>query len=432
VQYKRAANLGGQNTEIFFEVGRVFLSRWQALSPEDREFTVEILKKIVDRRERERLLSVFNLWEVNVKDYEVMDEVLSEDPQIYRDFAEFLGERSLSMEERQRYLAKAERLEFLAAQSVFDAGEHAHFYYRLKEAQDRFKNCLNILDKIRFYQDLSIPQNLINLSEYKRLRKLALLNLTKSLLEQGQELKDVDVYLWEYLEKEDRVLDIGELESYLKSRGLIGGPEGSSFNDLDRLSFELYFSFRQGRFRDNMSKGRNLLKSLISVPEGKEEQFVRILQIVGESFQKVDFIYDSNDFYDEALKRDPDNLEILVKLRGNYDRLSAEREMQEIDRKIGEIISPRDISVGRPIYRGQTFRQSMILDGRDVRLGLQFGKGSDDRNPLITVLFNGRVVSENYLEKDKVYVSVESKIGENVLQIVPVNRGVEIKKITYE
>jgi len=51
---------------------------------------------------------------------------------------------------------------------------------------------------------------------------------------------------------------------------------------------------------------------------------------------------------------------------------------------------------------------------------------------LVTVLYNGRVVWEDYLEEDLVSVPVESKVGENVIQVVPVNRGVELVRITYE
>lgn len=432
VEYERAAHLAGENAEIFYEIGRVFLSRWQVLSEEDRDFTIEIVKKIVDRRERERLRSLFYLWEINVKDYEVMDRVLPEEPAVYRDFAEFLGERSLSLERRQNYLAKAEYLEFQKAQDAFDAGEYALFYYRLKEAQNHFRSCQNILKRIHFYQDLLGYQDLIDKSEYSRLWTMTLLNLFKCHLEEGKELKDVSGSLWEYLGRENRKSAFEELENYLRRKGLIGERENPSFSDLDRLLLEFFLSFQQGRFEDIINKGKDLPQRIVALPEGKEDQYVKILESVGESLQKVDFIYDSNDFYNKALERDPDNLKILVKLRKNYERLSSEREIQEINRRIDEIISPQEISVERSIYRGHAFRRRMILDGRDVHLGLQFGKGSDDRDPLISVFFNGRVVWEDYLNEDKVSVSVEPKIGENMVEVVPVNRGVEFVKITYE
>ena len=431
-EYKKAARLAGENTEIFFEVGRIFLSCWSFLSQEDKNFTVEILKKIVNSRKRDRLLSVFYLWEVNVQDYEVINEILSEDPLLYREFAEFLGEKSLSLEERHRYLARAELLEFRRAQEMFDAGENAYFYYRLKEAQDRFKNSLNILNKIHFYQDLLDSENFIDLSEYNTLQRLALLHLVKALLEQGKGLEDVGGYLWDYLEKEDRAIPIGELESYLKGRGLDGEMKHSSFVDLDSLSLEVYLSLKQGRFRDNMRIGRNLLKSFVNVPEGKETQFVRVLQIVGESFQKGDFLYDSNDFYNKALGLDPKNLEVLVKLRKNYERLRAEKEIRETNRKIDEIVSPHDISINRFVYKGKKFRRSMILDGGKINLSLQFGESPDDREHLITVFFNGRVMWEDFLKEDTVSILVESKVGENVIEVDPVNCEVELKRITYE
>jgi len=258
------------------------------------------------------------------------------------------------------------------------------------------------------------------------------LNQVKSLLDQGQEFQDVEDSLWEYIAREDSAASISELETYLKDKGLVEESVESSFNDLGRLTFRLYFSLKRGRFRDNMGIGRNLLQSFVVVPEGKEDQFVTILEIVGESFQKVDFIYDSNDFYYKALEMDPKNLEILVKLRGNYERLRGANEIREINRKIGEIVSPRGIDVSRSVNKGQTFQRSLICDGREISLDLQFGKGQGDREPLISIFFNGLVVWEDYLEGDVVSVPVESKVGENVLQVVPVNMGVELVKISYE
>lgn len=431
-EYKKAADLAGENTEIFFEIGRIFLSRWPNLSQEDKEFTIESLKKIVNSKNKERLLSIFNLWEVNVQDCEVIDEILSEEPYLYRDFAEFLGEKSLSVEERHRYLAKVENLEFKRAQEIFDEGEHAYFYNRLKEAQDRFKSCLNILGGIHFYQDLLALKNTIDLSEYSKLRGSALLNLVKALLEQGQELKNVEGYLWDYLEREENAVPLGEFESYLGEMGLDGQIEDSSFDDLDTFSLEFFLSLKQGRFKDNMRIGRNLLSRFAVVPEGKETQLVRILQIVGESFQKGDYLYDSNDCYKRVLDLDPGNLKALVKLRNNYERLRADMDIRMVNRKIDEIIAPLEVAINSFARKGRRFRRTMVLDGREITLGLQFGERPDDREPLVAVFFNGRVVWEDFLGENTVSISVESKVGENWVEILPVSQGVELLKITYE
>jgi hypothetical protein len=432
IEYKKSSYLAGENTEIFYEIGRVFLSRWQVLSEEDRDFTTEILKKIIDGGERERLRSLFYLWEINVKDYEVMDEVLPEDPQVYKDFADFLGDRSLSLDARQKYLAQAETLEFQRARDASDDGEYALFYYRLKEAQNYFKSCQNILKRIHFYQDLLGYQNLIDKSEYSRLWTLTLLNLFKSNLEEGKGLKDVSGYLWEYLERENRKAAYEELENYLRRKGLIGERENPSFNDLDRLSLEFFLYFQEGRFEDIINKGKDLSQRIVALPEGKEDRYIKILEIVGESYKKVDYIYYSNDLYKDALRRDPRNLELLVKLRQNYERLNSEKEIEEVDRRIEEIVSPHEVGVDRMVNRRQTFRRKMILDGRDLILGLEFEKGDNSRAPLISIFFNGRVIWEGYLEGDMVSIPVESKIGENVVEVVPVNRGVELVRIMYE
>jgi len=431
-EFQKAAHLAGQNTEVYYEVGKVFLSQWQNLSNEDRDFTLGMLKKVAEGKDRERIRSLFYVWEINVEDFDVMDNIFPEDAQIYRDFAEFLGERGHSLEERQRYLAKAEFLEFRRAQDVFEAGEHAFFYYRFKEAQTLFKSCRNILENIRFYQDLHASQNRIEPSEFEELQKHVLLNLAKSYLEQGEEFKDVATYMWEYLGKENSAAAIGELESYLRKRGMQVEETDTIIDDLDRLAFVLYVSLKQGRFRDNMRVGQDLLQRFGVAPEGQEEQFVKILEIVGESCQRVDFIYDSNDYYNKALARNPDNLEILVKLRSNYERLRAFEEIRELNRRIGEIVSPQEIDVSLPIQRGQTFRHRIILEGRKISLSIHLGLNEGAREPLISVLFNGRVVWEDYLEGREISVpAVESNVGENVIQIMPVNRGVELVKIAY-
>jgi hypothetical protein len=431
-EFKKAARLAGENTEVYYEVGKVFLSQWQTLSKEDRELTIGMLKKVTEGKDRERIQSLFYIWQINVEDFDVMDEIFPEDAQIYRDFAEFLGERSHSLEERQRYLAQAEFLDFRRAQDVFESGERAFFYYRFKEAQALFKTCRNILENIRFYQDLHVSQHRIDPSEFGELQKLSLLNLAKSGLEQGEEIRNVATYLWEYLEKEDSAASIKELESYLIKRGLQIEKTDTVNDDFDRLALMLYLSLKQGRFRDNMSVGQELLRRIAAAPKGQEDRFVKILEIVGESYQRVDFIYDSNDFYNKALQWNPDNLEILVKLRRNHERLNAIERIREIDRRINEIVSPQVMEVHRTIQRGERSRHRIILEGSTIKLSIHLGLSEGARVPLVTVLFNGRVVWEDYSEGGAISVpAVESKVGENMIQVTPLNRKIELVKIAY-
>ena len=93
-----------------------------------------------------------------------------------------------------------------------------------------------------------------------------------------------------------------ELKSYLVEKGLIDEKLEESFGDLDHLSFELYLYFRQNRYRDVMRIGRLLQESFFAVPKGKREQYVRILQLLGDSYQKIDYIYDAGEFYQKALE----------------------------------------------------------------------------------------------------------------------------------
>lgn len=450
-EYRKAALLAGHNSQVFYEVGKIFLSRWPELSEKDREFTLEILRKIMSGKEREKLQTLMQIWDLNVKDYDVMEKILPEDAAVYRLYARFLGEKSLSPEIRQEMLARAEFLEFERAKSDYHSGENEFLYFRLKEAIKHFESCVNTLERISFYQSLS-RQALIDSSEFVDLQKSALLNLAKCLLEEGRELGEVEGYLRRYLGMEDGVAAVGGLESYLRDRGLIEEKLGASFDDLDRVSFQMLLSFKQNRYRDIMRVGRLLRESFVVVPEAREDSFVKILQVVGDSYQKADYIYDALELYQKALEVDSDNLETLLRIRRNYERLNEEEKIREIEEQIEKLLAPGEtVPKNSMIYRGRSFSHALSLDGKKIILDLHFGDGRERIEgvvPLISVFFNGRVVWDDYLkikeeeveeeeeregrgEVDKVLsLSLKSKIGKNMLVAVPVNRSVNLLKIT--
>jgi tetratricopeptide (TPR) repeat protein len=431
-EYKKAAILVDYNSQIFYDVGKIFLSRWGELSEENREFTLEILRKVLGGKDREELRTIMQTWEMNVKDYDVMEKILPEDPQIYRMYAKFLGEKSLSVEERQRVLANAEFLEFERAKSEHDSGENEFMYYQMKEAFNHFKSCLNILEEIKFYQNVT-QQNLIDRSEFSELRKSAFLNLAKCRLEQGGKLKEVEGYLQKYLALEDKVAAVSELESFLRDRGLIGEKLDESFDNLERLSFHLFLSFKQNRYRDIVRIGRLLQQSLVVVPEGKREVYVKVLQLVGDSYQKVDYIYDAGDFYQKALEVDPENLETLLRICQNYERLNDDKKIREIKERIDKLMSPKErVLKNLSINKGRSFSNTLALDGRKIIVDLHFKDSSERITPLITVFFNSRVVWEDYLKDEVLSLPLESRVGKNSLEIVAVNRPVPLVKIEYK
>jgi len=448
-EYKKAAHLAGHNSQIFYEVGKMFLSRWPELSEEDRDFTLEILRKIVSGKEREKLLTLMQIWSLIVRDYSVMQKILPEDAAVYRLYARFLGEKSLSPEIRQEMLARAEFLEFERAKSEYHSGENEFLYFRLNEATEDFESCVNALERISFYQSLA-RQTLIDSLEFVNLRKSALLNLAKCHLEEGRELKEVEGYLRTYLGMEEEVAAVGELESFLRDRKLIREKLEASFDDLDLLSFHMLLSFKQNRYRDIVRVGRLLRESFVVVPEARKIIYVEILQLVGDSYQKADYIYDALEFYHKALQIEPDNLKTLLKIRQSYERLNEEEKIKEIDKRTEKLLAKKEMVLKNSmINKGQRFSHTLNLDGREIILDLHFKGEEMGVVPLISVFFNGRAVWEDYLKKKdeeveedeeregkaEVYkvisFSLRSKVGKNTLVVVPVNRLVSLLKISY-
>jgi len=430
-EYKKAADLAGEDGQIHRQVARFFLSRWPRLSPEDQEFTLDIMRKIAAKRAPDEISQLLNIWELNSGDYAIMEKVLPSDPQVFRQYARFLGEKSLSLGERQKFLAQAEALEFQRARRDFRSGELELFNFRVQAAYGHFQSVLNRLQSIQFYQNL-LGQDLINSGDYLSLVRSTWLNLAKCRAEERAGLAEIEGYLLKFLALEDRPKEVSDLEAYLRRRGFLSQEPGRRFDDPSRLAFELWLGYKQTKYRDIIKLGGEIEDSFVVVPQKGKGDFVRILQLIGDSYQKIDFLYDGGDIYRKALAVDPTNLETLLRLRQNYERLGEEEQRQEIDRAIEKITSPPEISPGNSwIDKGKTFAQKLILEGNRIDLDLHFAGRNESVQPLISVFFNGQVVLEGYLEQNIVSLRIETKAGHNMLQVLSVNRPVILTKIAY-
>jgi tetratricopeptide (TPR) repeat protein len=425
-EYKKAAALTGHHGGIYFEVGRVLFARWDWLSVEDREFTAEILKSIIEKGDRESFESILQTWEMNVRDYGVMRRILPENPGILRTYARFLGEKSLSIEERHKVLALAESLEFQEAREQFMRAQNLFRYFRIKEAAPLYQSCLDKLKSIEFYQEL-IGSSPIDIEEYAGMLKTINLQLAKCGIQGGKNLAEVEGYLRTYLNMVDRVADARDLENYLVEKGQIGGRLEDSLNDLGLLSFHSLLCFKQSQYRDIKNIGSLLQKSYVIVPEEEKENYIEVLRMVADAHQVTGYFYDALQFYKKALEVDADNEETLLELRRNYERLSEENEIRKIDQKLEHLISPGRFDFkDRVLGKGETFRQTLYLDGSGVNFRLVLG-GMKEENcdlPLMTMVLNGRVVWEDYVKGGEVSIVADTKKGDNVLTIESINRPV--------
>lgn len=432
-EYKKAALLTGHRSEIFFEVGKVVLSQWNELSDEDKEFTYAILGKVAAEGDLERFMGILHTWDMNVGDYGVIGQILPENPVVMKVYARFLGERSLSHVERQKVLARAEALEFGKAKEAFGLGENFFRYYRMNEAEEQYTRCLNWLGNIRFYQVLT-GQNQIHLGEFNDIKRECYLKLAKCGIERGRGLVDVGGYLREFLAMLEAVADAGELESYLVKKGIVGENLSESLSDLGVLSFHSFLYFKQTRYRDITRVGTMLQDSFLVVPEGERKNYVEVLRLVAGAYQRLGYLYDAAEFYKKALEVDAKNLATMLGLKSNYERLNEANEIKRLERDMARLLSEREIDLGgRVVAKGQRFEQGLILDGEPVRLRVEFGD-EDQLAPLVSVVLNGRVVWENYVESGAKGAAVELELeveeGANRLEIIPVNQAVVLDKIT--
>ncbi|MFZ2054763.1 MAG: hypothetical protein WAU81_11250 [Candidatus Aminicenantales bacterium] len=430
-EYKKAVLLAGEDSQVYGETGRLFLSRWQRLSEDDRRFTLDLMRRILAGKDLEQIAGLLGIWEMNVGDFGLLESVLPADPQVYRTLAEYLGERSLSFPDRHRFLAKAELIEFGRARRELQAGEYALYRYELPEARHHLGLARSLLEGIRFYQTLS-GERLIAGPDYDDLSRAVRLAQAKCRIEEGGKLEDALADLNRYLALEDRPREVAALETYLRGRGVLADRPEADFDDLGRLAFELFLQFKQTRYRDIISLGRTLQKSLVIVPEAKKKDYAEVLHLIGDSFQKVDFLYDAGETYRRALELEPGSPETLLRLRANYARLNDERRARETEEAVGKVMAPRTAALGgHAVLKGRTFSRTLIFDGGKVSLDVQLRGARTSLSPAVAVFFNGRVVREEPLAEDVISLTLETVPGTNLIQVTPLNTAIALETITW-
>lgn len=432
LEFKRAVDLAGENSQIFYEVAKIFLSRWTKLLDEEKEFTYEILIALMKKKNTERIHSLFHIWEMNIRDYNMMRRILPEDPQILRIYAEFLGEKSLSLEERQNSLAKAEYYDYRRAKEEYSQGESEFYSFRFIKALNHFNSCLYKLKKIYFYQNLT-NLRLIDFTEFSEMQKLISLGLAKCLIEQGKNLDEVGDYLQAYLSSEAEASSLEQIESYLKNKGLIRENWKDSFNDLNRLYFELLLKYSQDKYDEIMRLGRSLVQSFVIVPEGEKEIYVRVLNLMGDSYRERNHFYEALDFYNRSLEINASDLETLVKIRLIFEKLDSQEKIKEINEKIEKLLSSKEKEFNHfTLQKGKNFHHNLILDGKKATLIFTFGDIEKERSPLISVFFNGHIIWENYLQEEILSLPVETKVGVNRLKVMTINRNVILDTLKWK
>jgi len=431
-EYKKAARLTGHQAPIYFEVGKILFSQWAGLGEADRTFTTGLLKTVLGQPDKAKLATIFQIWDLSVRDYGIMEKILPVTADAYRQYAQFLGEKGLSLVERQRILAKTEGLDFERAKREFERGNRSFQFFQFADAFNRFQSGLTILKGICFYQDLA-GEKTVDPAEYASLLKTAYLNMAKCRLEEGRPFEEALPFLRSYIEIEDEVAVLGDLETFLKERGIIEDNLTAGAKDYRLFAFHILLALKQSRFRDIIQVGVEMQRGVLVVSETSKEDYAKILEMVGDSYQKLDFIYESNDFYAKALALEPDNLAMLLKLRKNRERLNEEAAVREIDLRIALLLTPSEtISSERPAEKGRPFVGMLKFDGSGLVLDIAVHASLSGQVPLLAVVWNDRVVWEGFVQAGTIRIDISSRLGPNSLTLTPINVPVSISRISWE
>jgi tetratricopeptide (TPR) repeat protein len=254
-------------------------------------------------------------------------------------------------------------------------------------------------------------------------------------IEETRSLADADGTIAAYLEMEDQFTLLGEFETFIKERGLLGeGPTAASpSKDLQALAFRMALDFQQNRYRDIVRVGDLLASSSLVISPSGKVSYVRVLGLIGESYLKLDYIYEAEKYFRMALEIEPENLGVLLGVEKCCDRLNDEVKAAEVRRTIDSLVSPGTIDLGgRFLRKGESFEEVLVTDGRPRRISLEFAPPAAGSRPLVTVCFNGRVVWEGAAGAGSASFPVSPRPGRNSLEITAVSEPVALARISQD
>jgi len=215
---------------------------------------------------------------------------------------------------------------------------------------------------------------------------------------------------------------IGEIETFLKDRGVLPAELSLNVKNLKQMRVQLLLSFKQNRYRDITALAGSLDRSLFLVPENMKSDYEKILLVFGDAYQKLDYIYEAERFYNKALELDPRDLEALIKSRKSYERLNDGTKALAAGERILGILSPRERALeGISIRKGEEQAIPMVLEGGKVGIRLTFSSDPALPAPLVAVFFNGRIVWEDHPGEGGCRFTADAMTGANALVIRAVN-----------
>lgn len=408
-EFKSAARLAGENREIMYQVGKKLLVCWNDLTDEDKDLVLNILKSALERKPVDKFPALLSIWEMNVKDVAAIERIIPENPEIYRRFGSFLGEKSFSLDDRQRILAQADFLQIESSKRLLDSGEREYESSRIGAAMRLFQYSLGGLLKIRFFHELS-GKHPFSDAEFLHLFKSANLGLWKCFVESNGNLEESRKYLDRYLDVEKDIDALRDFEAYIRT------------HEIEDRSIQIQLYHRQGRYQE-----------IVNLGDQWNPEESRDLYILGDSHQKIGKLDEAVAFFERAIEADPRNLQALLKIRQLYRDLEEYEKVRTLDGEIEHVLTQNEtIIVDRTITRDSKFSRSVIFEGEARHMDLFFRKNLGDKSTLVTMELNGRVIWDDYLAGEKISLEIKPELGRNTLRVLTVNYPFVLEKIVFE
>lgn len=359
-----AVRLGPRRGKISWNALRTFLSLWPFLDEEQKKLAIRAGKIAIRRLKLEEVEDILNLWSTYCRDFDFLAQILEEKPYLFRTVGEYVKKNKLPLDWRWKALTLYE--DYLVEKVASERADAM--------SVSELKSSLSTLKSIRFYYRLS------GLKFHIKLYKDLFENISWYL---ATKEPSTDVIL-DFADSTSSTEKIKELLNHLEETGYFAK------RTMERLYTREYLLYRSKNYDQLKAEVNSFVSEVGWVKKDEMEDYIRMRLLLADIYYEENLLLSARQIVDELLKIDPQNPEVLLRLKRIKEMLG-----EDFTEKSPYFLYGPDVKVF--INSGVTrFYFSPLVGQKQMVVFPAINPRFAGK--LLTVYMNGEVAFEEYVE----------------------------------
>ncbi len=359
-----AVKLGSRRGKISWNALRTFLSLWPFLDGEQKKLAIRSGRIAIRRLKSREFEDVLDLWSTYCRDFKFIAQILEEKPYLFKIVGEYVKKNKLPLDWRWKALTLYEN--YLVENAATERPDVMSL--------STLKRSLNTLKQIRFYYKLS------GLKFRMKLYRDLFENIAWYLVMK----EPTPEAILDFADSSSSTEKIIELLNYLEEKGFFAK------RTMKRLYTREYLLYKSKNYDKLKEEINSFVSDIGWVKKEEMDDFIRMRLLLVDIYYEENLLLSARQIVDELLKINPQNPEVLLRLKRIKEMLG-----EDFTEKSPYFLYGPEIEVF--INSGVTrFDFSPLVGQKEMVISSTINPGFTGK--LLTVYMNGEVAFEEYVE----------------------------------